>query len=226
MSNLVISGLTTITTIQLFDGWDNISEILEDIRKIGCSLHDMLPENKFIRASFYTVGTVVLLRSIPFILRRTSFFTYYEKEMIYFHRSNNNKQILEMKEELLKELNEDADTLPKLHGEKLMILELNAGSGTNSVYYPEGSYLIATDSREDEKEKIENNFLLSDDNEDIKKLSLASYIHTIPEELAGVPDNSISCVISFHSLCNARKKQRALDEILRVLMPGGRFYFH
>ena len=232
MSNLVLSGLTTITTIHLFDGWDHIADILDDIRKVGCWIHSQLPDNKFVRTTMYVTGTVVLLRSIPFILRRTSFFAYYEAEMIYFHRSCNQRDIVCMKQELLKELTDipeekvDVEFMPR-YGEdkKLVILEINAGSGNNSVYYPTGSYIIATDSREEEKEKIENNFMFKENDEGEKQLNLSAYIHTIPEELAGVPDSSVSCVVSFHSLCNARKVDRALDEIHRVLMPGGRFYF-
>ena len=236
MSNLVLSGLTTITTIHLFDGWDQIADIVDDVRKIGCWIHSQLPENKFVRASIYIAGTVVLLRSVPFMLRRMPFFSYHETEMIYFHRSCNQRDIISMKQELLKELTDvDDQKAPQLNrsdlprfGEdrKLIILEINAGSGTNSIYYPAGSHLIATDSREDEKEKIENNFMFNEDDEDgCKKLHLSAYIHTIPEELVGVPDSSVSCVVSFHSLCNAQKKNRALDEIHRVLMPGGRLYF-
>ena len=226
MSNLILSGLTTITTIQLFDGWDGIADILDDVRKVYCWVHSQLPKNKFVRVSIYMVGSIVFLRAIPFILRRTSFFAYHEREMFYFHRSCNQKQIMNMKTELLRELKEekvekDWKSLPLLEDEKLVILEINAGSGTNAVYYPDGAYVIATDFVEEEKEKLENNFMYGDEG----RLTLNSYIHTIPEELAGVPDNSVSCVISFHSLCNARKKERALDEIYRVLMPDGRLYF-
>ena len=232
MSGLVLSGLTTITTIHLFDGWDQIADIFDDVRNVGCWINSQLPDNKFIRASIYVAGTVVLLRAVPFILRRTSFFAYHETEMIYFHRSCNQRDVVNMKQELLKELTDipeekiDVKFLPRFGvDQKLIILEINAGSGTNSIYYPTGSHIIATDSREEEKEKIENNFMFQENDEGQKNLHLSAYIHTIPEELAGVPDSSVSCVVSFHSLCNARKKDRALDEIHRVLMPGGRFYF-
>ena len=216
----------------MFDGWDGLYDIVDDVRKICCWAHSQLPENKFVRASMYVVGTAVLLRSIPFVLRRTAFFAYHEQENIYFHRSCNQADVIAMKQELLKELSFETDDnalkdgLPRLGLEKkLVILEINAGSGTNAVYYPHGARVIATDSREEECDKIQHNFMFNDDDDEGKRLHLSSYIHTIPEELSGVPDSSVSCVISFHALCNAKKRDRALDEILRVLMPGGRLYF-
>lgn len=223
MTNVVLSGLTTITTISLFDGWDHVSDILHDVREVACWIHSSLPENKFVRTSIYAIGSIVFLRSIPFILRRTAFFTYYEEEMAYFHRSNCNKDVMSMKQELLKELTDDqsAVKLPLLEDEKFVILELNCGTGTNVSYFPEGSYVIGTDFNEENKEFFENNFLLSEES----PVTLNRFVHTRVEELKSVPDNSISCVVSFHALCSARKKERALDEIRRVLMPGGRLYF-
>ena len=269
-SNIVISGIAAITTIQLFDGWDGLSDVLHDVGQLACWVHRQMPENRFARTTLYTLGGLVVLRSLPFILRRTSFFQYYEQEMLYFHRTNNNRDVLSMKHELLAELKDldfsgndesvngstenldssgNNDThkvngaentynhetitkiattrFPLLPNGRFTILELNIGAGTNSSYYPKGAVVIGTDFLEDEKEAIQNNFMFKDDNDedDKESLTLDRYIHTRVEELKSVPDNSISCVVSFHALCSARKTDRALNEILRVLMPGGRLYF-
>ena len=224
MSSVFLSGLTTITTISLFDGWDNLHDIFSDVGKVAVWVHSFLPENKFVRSSIYVVGSVVFLRSIPFLLRRTSFFSYYEKEMMYFHRSNSNKQIMDIKKELLEELTdgESKVKLPLLEDEKLVILEINCGSGTNVSYFPDGAHIIGTDFDEENRESFEQNFMMDENG---GRVVMDRFVHTRPEELKSVPDNSVSCVISFHALCSARKKSRALDEIRRVLMPGGRLYF-
>ena len=235
-SSIIISGITAITTIQLFDGWDGLSDVFEDVGNLACWIHNQMPENRFLRTSIYALGSLVLLRSAPFVMRRTSFFQYYEQEMLYFHRTNNNHDVVAMKRELLGELKEinllnegekDGESkFPLLHNSQFTILELNMGSGTNSSYYPKGAVVIGTDFLEREKETIENNTMFNNnDDDDGTSLTLDRYIHTRVEELASIPDNSISCVVSFHSLCSARKTDRALHEILRVLMPGGRFYF-
>ena len=233
-SGIVISGITAITTIQLFDGWDELSDVLEDIGKLAGWIHHQMPENRFLRTSIYALGSLVVVRSLPFVLRRTSFFQYYENELLYFHRTNNNADILAMKRELLGEM-KDIDLLkdddspkkfPSLENGRFTILELNMGSGTNSSYYPKGAVVIGTDFLEGEKETVKHNIMFNDSSDESESsLTLDRYIHTRVEELASIPDNSISCVVSFHSLCSARKTDRALDEIMRVLMPGGRFFF-
>ena len=109
--------------------------------------------------------------------------------------------------------------MPRFQNDKLVILEINIGGGTNITYYPDDCELIGSDFLGDSKEKLEDNFVLGDN------MILLQFIEARPEELNSVPDNSVSCVVSFHSLCSARKPERALDEIKRVLMPGGKLYF-
>lgn len=214
MTTLVLSGLTTITTFQIFDGWDQLSE---DINAVFAWIHSKLPENKFTRFVIYTTGTLALLRAIPFIFRRTAFFQFYEEQSFFFHRSCNHPEVLKMKDGLLS----DIHNLPRSKNGKLIILELNMGSGTNASYYPADSYIIGTDFINEEQEKIEKNFLVGDE----RRINLDRFIHTRVEELRSVPDQSVSCVVSFHSLCSARKVGRALAEIRRVLVPKGRLYF-
>lgn len=45
------------------------------------------------------------------------------------------------------------------------------------------------------------------------------------ERMDDIPDGSIDGVVSTHVLCSVRDPRRALDEIVRVLKPGGHFVF-
>ena len=45
------------------------------------------------------------------------------------------------------------------------------------------------------------------------------------ETLHGIPDETVSCVICFHTLCSTRETYCALKEIKRVLKPNGKVYF-
>ena len=104
--------------------------------------------------SCYCVGGIVLARSIPFILRHTEFFKYFDREVVFFHKTNGEEKILEIKQELLKELKGKND-LPQNNEAKLVILELNIGSATNVSYYPDDSILIGTDFIEENDKMVE-----------------------------------------------------------------------
>ena len=217
MANAVFSGLAAISAFSGINGWDTLDEIVNDIKKIGCWFHQSLPENKALKLVIYTFGSVVLLRSLPMLLRKTELFISNDKEVVYFHRSNRDKEIIEIKKELLKVLKEKEHGLPLFENDKLVILELNVGGGTNISYYPDDCHLIGTDMVEESKEKFEQNHLLQN--------MSSQFIKTPLEELYSVPDKSVSCVVSFHSLCSARSLAVALQEIKRILLPGGKLYF-
>ena len=156
---------------------------------------------------------------MPIILRRTEFFAYFDREIFYFHRSCNKEEVLKFKKELLEGLkSDDKHRLPLYDGEKLVILDANIGGGANLSYYPKSANIIGTDFDESSESKLMNNFLVSD-------FESVKFIHTRLEELNCVSDESVSCVVSFHSLCSARNKPRALAEIKRVLLPGGKLFF-
>ena len=224
MSSVMLSGLTTITTISLFDGWENISDIFDDLKKVACWINSQLPNNKAVRVLIYGAGSIIFLRSLPFLLRRTSLFLRFEQEVYHWHRANSDRDIMKFKEELLSDLKNDTHELPLGKEEKLVILELNAGGGGNLSYYPEGSILIATDFMEEYGEILEQNFEGTDPGA-LVSVGFDRFLHTRPEELASVPDESVSAVVCFHSLCSARRPDRALNEVKRVLMPGGKLFF-
>lgn len=216
MSGVVLSGLTAITTISLFEDY-NITDIFEDAKKICSWFHNILPDNRFVRLIIYTTGSLLVLRLIPIVLRNTSFFDYFSKEIHFFHRTTSDSQLIEIKKRLLHNFTEG---LPLYEDDQLNILELNIGSGTNVSFYPKGTQIIGTDLSEESLRQLENNFLIDDE-----KIVLKKFVHTTPEELSSVPDSTISCVICFHSLCSTRGPSRALNEMKRVLMDGGKVFF-
>lgn len=213
----ILSGLTAITTITLFEDY-TLVDVFEDVRNAGHWINKLLPENKLVKIVVYSAGTLLLLRAMPLLLRRTDFFSYFDRGIKYFHRTSNHKQILRMKKELLSELKEGNTKFP-LYKDELVILELNIGGGTNLSFYPDGTHLIATDCLDESKDNLENNFLLRE------TITLSQYLQTSTEELNSVPDETVSCVVCFHSLCSVRNTKRALKEIKRVLMPSGKLYF-
>lgn len=58
----------------------------------------------------------------------------------------------------MKELKEGSHDLPLNEQGELVLLELNAGGGTNVSYYPDGCIYIATDYWQGFKQHLEQNF--------------------------------------------------------------------
>ena len=204
--------------------FDEVRDLFYSIPDFFSVINSSLPDNRFARFLIYGTGTLLLVYTTPLLLRHTELFDYHYRQMAYFHRCC--PSVLDMKEELLAELKNDSVYIPKLYDEKLVILEINVGGGSNLMYYPEKSVLIATDMEEKYKEMLMQNFESeSSENAFISHVTLDRFVQTNPEELVSVPDSSVSVVVCIHSLCQTRDLYRVLAEIRRVLLPKGRFYF-
>lgn len=100
-----------------------------------------------------------------------------------------------------------------LHGK---ILEIGPGTGPNLSYYPKDIEWIGIEP---------NPFMHSYLQKEADKLGLNIDIRTGTAEKLDAEDNSIDVVISTLVLCSVPNLERTLQEVLRVLKPGGRFLF-
>ncbi|MBW4665334.1 MAG: class I SAM-dependent methyltransferase [Chroococcus sp. CMT-3BRIN-NPC107] len=100
-----------------------------------------------------------------------------------------------------------------LHG---TILEIGAGTGANAAYYPTDINWIGVEP---------NPFMHSYLQKNAEKLGLNVEIQTISAEQLEAQDNSIDTVVSTLVLCSVPNLDKTLQEVLRVLKPGGRFLF-
>ncbi|XP_057307871.1 N6-adenosine-methyltransferase TMT1A-like isoform X1 [Hydractinia symbiolongicarpus] len=100
------------------------------------------------------------------------------------------------------------------------VLELGAGSCANLEHYPKGVRLMTIDLNENFKSYLNESL------EKNKHVTLEKYLIGNVEDMSGlIADNSCSCVVSSLLLCCVQDQTKALNEIMRVLKPGGRFYF-
>lgn len=99
------------------------------------------------------------------------------------------------------------------------ILEIGIGQGANLSYYPSGSQLYSVEP---------NAYFEKYFNENIQKFStitVAKFVTGTAEDMSMIPDASIDVVVSTHVLCSVNDVTASLKEILRVLTPGGKFYY-
>lgn len=105
------------------------------------------------------------------------------------------------------------DVARAAHG---VVLEIGFGSGLNLPYYQDVSKLYALDpSRE----------LFALAKERVEKAAFPVEFLQASAEYIPLADASVDVVVSTWSLCTIPHPERALEEILRVLKPGGTFSF-
>ncbi|MBV9385880.1 MAG: class I SAM-dependent methyltransferase [Chroococcidiopsidaceae cyanobacterium CP_BM_ER_R8_30] len=100
-----------------------------------------------------------------------------------------------------------------LHGN---VLEIGPGSGPNLSYYPHDIHWIGIEP---------NPFIHPYLQKEAERLGLSIDLRTGTAERLEAEDNSIDTIVSTLVLCSVPDLPRTLQEILRVLKPGGRFLF-
>lgn len=100
-----------------------------------------------------------------------------------------------------------------LHGD---VLEIGPGTGVNMPYFPPGIRLTGIEP---------NPYLFPQLEAHAAKHDLhVTLLEGIAEDLP-VHDNSVDAVVCTLVLCSVYEPAKVLQEVLRVLKPGGRFYF-
>ncbi|XP_070793899.1 thiol S-methyltransferase TMT1A-like isoform X2 [Pituophis catenifer annectens] len=118
------------------------------------------------------------------------------------------------KETLFKNMQDFADSSGKLH-----LLEIGVGTGTNFQFYPPNSHVTCLDYNPNFR-----NFLLQGMAQNTH-LQFENFLVSPAENMSSVSDNSMDVVVGTLVFCSVNSTQAALKEILRVLRPGGTFYF-
>jgi ubiquinone/menaquinone biosynthesis C-methylase UbiE len=100
-----------------------------------------------------------------------------------------------------------------LHGN---VLEIGPGTGPNLSYYPPDIYWIGIEP---------NQYMHLYLQKEAQRLSLDIDLRQGTAEHLDVEDNSMDAVVSTLVLCSVDNLATTLQEVLRILKPGGRFYF-
>ncbi|MBW4428668.1 MAG: class I SAM-dependent methyltransferase [Nostoc desertorum CM1-VF14] len=97
------------------------------------------------------------------------------------------------------------------------VLEIGFGTGLNLAYYPCSIHKITTVDVNPGMNALANK-RISNSDIIVEQLLLSS-------ENLPMPDNTFDSVVSTWTLCSIANVQQALQEVYRVLKPGGRFFF-
>lgn len=97
-----------------------------------------------------------------------------------------------------------------------IVLEIGSGSGSNLPFYKNISQLYALEPSQE---------LINLAKQRAKNLPFAIQFLNTPAENIPLPDNSVDSVVSTWVLCSVAEPEKVLEEIKRVLRPGGRFIF-
>lgn len=100
-----------------------------------------------------------------------------------------------------------------LHGD---VLEIGPGTGPNLLYYPHDIHWIGIEP---------NPFMYPYLKKEAERLGLNIDLRNGTAERLEAEDNSMDAVVSTLVLCSVPNLAGTLQEVLRVLKPGGRFLF-
>ncbi|NXS62175.1 MET7A protein, partial [Brachypteracias leptosomus] len=167
----------------------------------------------FLRACLALLATPVYLLSFlgiwePFC--KKVFFPFCLDKLSFIHERKAKKH----KQELFRNLPDF--TSPS--GE-LKLLEIGTGFGTNFQFYPSGCKVTCSDINPNFQQGLVKNM-----NEN-QHIHYESFLVAAGEDLHQVPSGSMDAVVSTLVLCSVHNMEGTIKEVLRVLRPGGAFFF-
>ncbi|GCB63713.1 thiol S-methyltransferase TMT1A-like [Scyliorhinus torazame] len=101
----------------------------------------------------------------------------------------------------------------------LTVLEVGCGTGANFAFYPWGCKVICTDPNPNFQSMLESSGAA---NEHVK---VERFLVASGEDLSPVASGSVDAVVCTLVLCTAENVDAVVKEVLRVLRPGGAFFF-
>ncbi|KAG8452599.1 hypothetical protein GDO86_004400 [Hymenochirus boettgeri] len=101
----------------------------------------------------------------------------------------------------------------------LSVLELGCGTGANFQFYPVGCEVTCVDPNPNFRSYLTKSLAEND------HINFQRFLVSPGEDMAQVADGSMDVVVCTLVLCSVKEVEAILTEVLRVLRPGGAYYF-
>ncbi|KAG7158840.1 methyltransferase-like protein 7A [Homarus americanus] len=171
---------------------------------------------------YHNLFTIISIVAVLWVIHRLvlgtqpKWFAY----MMYLYTKYEFVQFEEVKKDHFASLSSVVSHDPELRKKKeIRILEIGVGTGVNFAHYPEGTHLVGVDRNLHFKSYWEEN------RKQFPNIYSGEMLTTSAENIEAVADNSVDVVVITLVLCSVPKIDPILKEVLRVLAPGGKFYF-
>ncbi|XP_027397940.1 methyltransferase-like protein 7B [Bos indicus x Bos taurus] len=126
----------------------------------------------------------------------------------------NNRVMESKKRELFSQINGLAGT-----SGKVALLELGCGTGANFRFYPAGCKITCLDPNPHFEKFLTKSMAEN------RHLEYERFVVAFGEDMRQLADGSMDAVVSTLVLCSVENPKRVLQEVRRVLRPGGVFFF-
>ncbi|XP_046656753.1 thiol S-methyltransferase METTL7B-like [Daphnia pulicaria] len=139
---------------------------------------------------------------------------------VYSAMAAYHKECRELKRQHFDSMKNQQSADPELRKKGVLrILEIGPGPGYNFEFYPANSQLTVAEVNP----FFQKQFFAQQSQ--YPHIKMERFIVGFAEDMKDVEDNSVDIVVSTMVLCSVRSIERALKEIQRVLVPGGKYYY-
>lgn len=135
--------------------------------------------------------------------------------MLNFIMKKVHSHLLDVKQKFFTEAFEQVDTDNK--NKKLEILEIGIGTGENFRHYPKNAKLTILDKTDMFLSFLEKSLVTANRTD----LTISKLVVNHAENMKSIESNSIDAIVHTFILCSVENHNLVLNEIYRVLKPGG-----